>query len=73
MSLSALTILAAESHGEPAVSPYLIGALALGILLGLLLVTHAVWLGVVIASALLVLKTVSLVRLGRIGLPVPAR
>jgi CDP-diacylglycerol--glycerol-3-phosphate 3-phosphatidyltransferase len=39
----------------------------------LLLVTHAVWLGVVIAFALLVLKTVSLVRLGRIGLPVPAR
>ena len=37
MSLSALIILAAESHGEPAVSPYLIGALALGILLGLLL------------------------------------
>jgi CDP-diacylglycerol---glycerol-3-phosphate 3-phosphatidyltransferase len=39
----------------------------------LLLVTHAVWLGVLIACALLVLKTVSLVRLGRIGLPVPAR
>ena len=39
----------------------------------LLLVTGWVWVGVVIASALLVLKTVSLVRLGRIGLPVPAR
>jgi CDP-diacylglycerol--glycerol-3-phosphate 3-phosphatidyltransferase len=39
----------------------------------LLLVTGWVWAGVVIASALLVMKTVSLVRLGRIGLPVPAR
>jgi CDP-diacylglycerol--glycerol-3-phosphate 3-phosphatidyltransferase len=39
----------------------------------LLLLTGAVWLGVAIASALLVLKTVSLVRLARIGLPVPAR
>jgi CDP-diacylglycerol--glycerol-3-phosphate 3-phosphatidyltransferase len=39
----------------------------------LLLVTGWVWVGVVIASALLVLKTVSLLRLGRIGLPVPAR
>jgi CDP-diacylglycerol---glycerol-3-phosphate 3-phosphatidyltransferase len=39
----------------------------------LLLVTHAVWLGVAIACGLLVLKTVSLVRLARIGLPVPAR
>ncbi len=39
----------------------------------LLLVTGWVWVGVVIASALLVLKTVSLIRLGRIGLPVPAR
>ncbi|UUZ58440.1 hypothetical protein [Nocardioides sp. B-3] len=40
MSLSALTIQAAEtveSHGEPAVSPYFIGAIALGILLFLLL------------------------------------
>ena len=40
MSLSALTIQAAEiaeSHGEPAVSPYVIGAIALGILLALLL------------------------------------
>jgi CDP-diacylglycerol--glycerol-3-phosphate 3-phosphatidyltransferase len=32
-----------------------------------------VWLGAVIATGLLVLKCVSLVRLGRIGLPVPAR
>ena len=39
----------------------------------LLLVTGWVWVGVVIASALLVMKTVSLIRLGRIGLPVPAR
>jgi CDP-diacylglycerol---glycerol-3-phosphate 3-phosphatidyltransferase len=39
----------------------------------LLLVTGAVWLGVVIATALLVMKSVSLVRLARIGLPVPAR
>jgi CDP-diacylglycerol--glycerol-3-phosphate 3-phosphatidyltransferase len=39
----------------------------------LLLVTGWVWVGVVIASALLVMKTVSLIRLGRIGLPVPPR
>jgi CDP-diacylglycerol--glycerol-3-phosphate 3-phosphatidyltransferase len=39
----------------------------------LLLVTGWVWLGVAIATALLVLKSVSLVRLGRLGLPVPAR
>ena len=39
----------------------------------LLLLTDWVWLGVVIATALLVLKCASLVRLGRIGLPVPAR
>ncbi len=39
----------------------------------LLLVTHQAWLGVLVAAALLVLKSVSLVRLGRIGLPVPAR
>ena len=39
----------------------------------LLVVTGWVWLGVVIATALLVLKSASLVRLGRIGLPVPAR
>ena len=39
----------------------------------LLLVTGWVWLGVAIAAALLVLKTVSLARLARIGLPVPAR
>jgi CDP-diacylglycerol--glycerol-3-phosphate 3-phosphatidyltransferase len=39
----------------------------------LLLVTGWVWLGVIIAAALLVMKSVSLVRLGRIGLPVPAR
>jgi CDP-diacylglycerol--glycerol-3-phosphate 3-phosphatidyltransferase len=39
----------------------------------LLLVTGWVWLGAMIAASLLVMKTVSLVRLGRIGLPVPAR
>jgi CDP-diacylglycerol--glycerol-3-phosphate 3-phosphatidyltransferase len=39
----------------------------------LLLVTGWVWLGALIAASLLVMKTVSLVRLGRIGLPVPAR
>src|SRR4051794_16657118 len=36
-----------------------------------LLVTGWVWAGAAIAVALLVLKVVSLVRLGRIGLPVP--
>jgi CDP-diacylglycerol---glycerol-3-phosphate 3-phosphatidyltransferase len=39
----------------------------------LLLVTGWAWLGALIATALLVLKCASLVRLGRIGLPVPAR
>ena len=39
----------------------------------LLLVTGWVWVGVAVAGALLVLKSVSLVRLGRLGLPVPAR
>lgn len=39
----------------------------------LLLVTGWVWVGVVVAAALLVLKSVSLARLARIGLPVPAR
>ena len=39
----------------------------------LLLVTGWVWLGIAIATGLLVLKTVSLGRLARIGLPVPAR
>jgi CDP-diacylglycerol--glycerol-3-phosphate 3-phosphatidyltransferase len=37
----------------------------------LLEVTRNVWLGVGIAGVLLVVKVVSLVRLGRIGLPVP--
>jgi hypothetical protein len=38
MSLSTLVIAASESagHGEPAVHPYVIGGLALGILLALL-------------------------------------
>ena len=39
----------------------------------LLLVTEWVWPAAAVATALLVMKTVSLVRLGRIGLPVPAR
>lgn len=39
----------------------------------LLLVTGWWQVGVVIAAALLVLKCVSLVRLGRLGMPVPAR
>ena len=39
----------------------------------LLLVTGWMWLGLAIATALLVLKCVSLVRLVRIGLPVPQR
>jgi CDP-diacylglycerol--glycerol-3-phosphate 3-phosphatidyltransferase len=39
----------------------------------LLLVTGWVWVGVVIATALMALKVASLVRLARIGLPVPAR
>jgi CDP-diacylglycerol--glycerol-3-phosphate 3-phosphatidyltransferase len=39
----------------------------------LLLVTHQPWLGAVIATGLLVMKSASLVRLGRLGLPVPAR
>jgi CDP-diacylglycerol--glycerol-3-phosphate 3-phosphatidyltransferase len=39
----------------------------------LLLVTGWVWLAAAIATALLALKVASLVRLGRIGLPVPAR
>ncbi|MFL6132627.1 MAG: CDP-alcohol phosphatidyltransferase family protein [Nocardioidaceae bacterium] len=39
----------------------------------LLLVTGWVWLAVVIATGLLCLKAASLVRLARIGLPVPAR
>jgi CDP-diacylglycerol---glycerol-3-phosphate 3-phosphatidyltransferase len=38
----------------------------------LLLVTGWVWLAVAIATGLLVLKSVSLVRLARIGLPIPA-
>jgi CDP-diacylglycerol---glycerol-3-phosphate 3-phosphatidyltransferase len=39
----------------------------------LLLVTGWVWLAAAIATGLLALKVASLVRLGRIGLPVPAR
>ncbi|WP_200958203.1 hypothetical protein [Nocardioides sp. Soil805] len=37
MSLNALTILAAESHDAPTIHPYLVGGIALVILLGLLL------------------------------------
>lgn len=39
----------------------------------LLVATGWVWLGVLIATALLVLKCASLVRLARLGLPIPAR
>jgi CDP-diacylglycerol---glycerol-3-phosphate 3-phosphatidyltransferase len=39
----------------------------------LLLVTGWVWVGVTVASVLLVMKSLSLARLTRIGLPVPAR
>ena len=39
----------------------------------LLLVTHQPWLGAVVATGLLVMKSASLVRLGRLGLPIPAR
>ena len=39
----------------------------------LLLVTGWVWLGAAIAAGLLVLKCASLVRLARLGLPIPAR
>jgi hypothetical protein len=44
MSLSTLVITASESaeHGEPAVHPYVVGGVALGILLVLLLVLVAV-------------------------------
>lgn len=37
----------------------------------LLLVTRDVWLGVAIAAGLLALKSWSIIRLGRIGLPIP--
>ena len=39
----------------------------------LLLVTKMPWLGAVIAVGLLALKIASLVRLARVGLPIPAR
>ncbi|MPZ95671.1 MAG: alcohol phosphatidyltransferase [Propionibacteriales bacterium] len=38
----------------------------------LLVVTESVWLGTAVALALLTLKVASLVRLGRLGLPVPS-
>jgi CDP-diacylglycerol--glycerol-3-phosphate 3-phosphatidyltransferase len=38
-----------------------------------LLVTHLAWVGAVVASALLVFKVGSLIRIARIGLPVPSR
>jgi hypothetical protein len=37
-SLTALTLTAAEAHGEPAVHPYVVGGIAFAILLALLLV-----------------------------------
>jgi len=36
-----------------------------------LLVTHLAWVGAVVASALLVFKVASLIRVARIGLPIP--
>jgi CDP-diacylglycerol--glycerol-3-phosphate 3-phosphatidyltransferase len=39
----------------------------------LLLVTEMPWLGAVVALALLALKVISLARLARLGLPIPAR
>ena len=45
---------------------------AMLVVVGLLLVTGWMWVGLAIASALLVLKCVSLHRLVRIGLPIPA-
>jgi hypothetical protein len=39
MSLTSLTIVAAEaSHGDPAISPYAVGAITFGILAALLVV-----------------------------------
>ena len=37
MSLTSLTTVAAETHAEPAINPWLIGAVTLAILLALLL------------------------------------
>ncbi|WP_156388885.1 MULTISPECIES: hypothetical protein [unclassified Nocardioides] len=42
MSLTSLTIIAAEAHSEPAVSPYVVGAIALGLLLASLLILIAI-------------------------------
>ena len=36
-----------------------------------LLVTHLAWVGAVIASALLIFKIGSLIRVARVGLPIP--
>jgi CDP-diacylglycerol--glycerol-3-phosphate 3-phosphatidyltransferase len=36
-----------------------------------LLVTHLAWVGAIVASALLVFKVGSLIRVARIGLPIP--
>ncbi len=36
MSLNSFVITASESAGDPAISPYLVGGLALGVLLALL-------------------------------------
>jgi CDP-diacylglycerol--glycerol-3-phosphate 3-phosphatidyltransferase len=44
-----------------------------GLFAVLLLVTHAAWLGAIIAAGLLVFKSISLARLAKIGLPLPAR
>lgn len=37
-----LVLAAAESHGEPAIHPYVVGGIALGILLALLLMVVAI-------------------------------
>lgn len=41
MSVSTLVILAAESHGEPPISPWAVGGICLGVLLFALLVLLA--------------------------------
>ncbi|WP_157550910.1 hypothetical protein [Nocardioides jensenii] len=42
MSLTSLIITASESHGEPAVSPYVVGGIALAILMVSLLIVVAI-------------------------------
>lgn len=42
MSLNSLILVASEAHSEPAVNPYVVGAIALGILLVSLLIVMAI-------------------------------